>query len=163
MPDRYRSAAARELVAAIRAAGGSVERVPPARLRVTGPRGAITIQEPAAGGTRRDLRSDSPAARISDATGLAITSGHPASTRQRRPRPAQGGPRPPRHGTVTRWDATSGFITDTAGQSWFASRDDLPPGTGQLSEGTPVTFSGTTRPSPGKSYPRARNIRREEN
>jgi hypothetical protein len=58
MPDRYRSSAARDLAAAIRKAGGSVQRTGKGRLRVTGPDGEITIQEPGAE-TRRDMRHNS--------------------------------------------------------------------------------------------------------
>jgi hypothetical protein len=69
VPDRWRSSAARELAAAIRKAGGKVERAGRGRLRIIGPAGEITIQEPREG-TRRDLRRDSAARKIADATGL---------------------------------------------------------------------------------------------
>jgi len=69
MPDRWRSSAARDLAVAIRKAGGTVERMGRGRLRITGPAGEITIQEPA-DSTRRDLRRDSAARKIADATGL---------------------------------------------------------------------------------------------
>ena len=71
MPERWRSSAARELAAAVRAAGGTVERVHPGRIRITGPGGVITIHEPS-GDTRRDLRRDSAARKIADATGLEL-------------------------------------------------------------------------------------------
>jgi hypothetical protein len=71
MPERWRSSAARALVKAIRAAGGTAERVGRGRIRVTGPAGEITIQEPA-GDTRRDLRGDSAALKIAAATGLDL-------------------------------------------------------------------------------------------
>jgi hypothetical protein len=71
MPERWRSPAARELVATIRKAGGTVERVGSGRIRITGPGGTITIHEPA-GETRRDLRRDSVAAKIAGATGLEM-------------------------------------------------------------------------------------------
>jgi len=71
MPERWRSGAARQLAAAIRAAGGTVERASRGRLKVTGPRGTITIQEPS-GDTRRDLRRDSAARKIAEATGLVL-------------------------------------------------------------------------------------------
>ena len=72
MPERWRSSAARELAAAVRAAGGTVERVHPGPgSRITGPGGVITIHEPS-GGTRRDLRRDSAARKIADATGLEL-------------------------------------------------------------------------------------------
>lgn len=69
MPERWRSSAARELAAAVRKAGGAVERMGRGRLRITGPAGEITIQEPS-DSTRRDLRRDSAARKIADATGL---------------------------------------------------------------------------------------------
>ena len=71
----------------------------------------------------------------------------------------------PRQGTVTRWNPgdSSGFITETGtGASWFASRDDLPDGTPALQPGTPVTFTGSPRPKPGKRYPQAHTIRATE-
>ena len=71
MPERWRSREARELVAAVRAAGGTAERVHPGRIRITGPRGTITIHEPS-GATRRDLRRDSAARKIADVTGLDL-------------------------------------------------------------------------------------------
>lgn len=71
MPERWRSSAARELAAAIRKAGGTIERTGRGRLRITGPDGEITIAEPA-DDTRRDLRRDSAARKIADATGLRI-------------------------------------------------------------------------------------------
>jgi hypothetical protein len=73
MPERWRSPAARELAAAVRKAGGTVERAGTGRIKVTGPQGSITIQEPA-GDTRRDLRRDSAARKIAEATGLTLAS-----------------------------------------------------------------------------------------
>jgi hypothetical protein len=73
MPERWRSAAARELAAAVRKAGGTAERAGVGRIRITGPRGTITIYEPS-GDTRRDLRRDSAAAKITEATGLEMAS-----------------------------------------------------------------------------------------
>ncbi len=72
MMDRWRSSAARELAAAIREAGGTVERTGKGRLKVTGPHGSVTIQEPA-GDTRRDLQRSSAARKITEATGLALS------------------------------------------------------------------------------------------
>ena len=72
MPERWRSNAARQLVKAARAAGGTVERAAPGRVKVTGPRGAITLQEPSGGAQRRDLRRDSAAQKIAKATGLDL-------------------------------------------------------------------------------------------
>ncbi len=71
MPERWRSSAARGLAAAVRAAGGSVERSGVGRIKVTGPDGTITIQEPA-GESRRDLRRSSAAKKIAEATGLDL-------------------------------------------------------------------------------------------
>ena len=71
MPERWRSNAARQLVRAVRDAGGTVERTGTGRIRVTGPSGSITIQEPS-GDTRRDLRRDSAVAKINEATGLRV-------------------------------------------------------------------------------------------
>jgi hypothetical protein len=71
MPERWRSNAARELAAAVRKAGGDVERTSTGRIRITGPRGTITIHEPS-GDTRRDLRRDGAAGKIAEATGLVL-------------------------------------------------------------------------------------------
>lgn len=71
MPDRWRSPAARELAKAVKDAGGTVERVGKGRIKVTGPSGTITLQEPA-GDTRRDLRRDSAARKVAEATGLDL-------------------------------------------------------------------------------------------
>jgi hypothetical protein len=71
MPERWRSSAARDLVAAIRAAEGTVERMGRGRIRITGPDGEITIQEPS-GDSRRDLRRSSAARKIEEATGLKL-------------------------------------------------------------------------------------------
>jgi hypothetical protein len=71
VPERWRSSAARELAAAIRKAGGTVERAGRGRMRIAGPDGKITIQEPSED-TRRDLRRDSAARKIADATGLQL-------------------------------------------------------------------------------------------
>jgi hypothetical protein len=70
MVERYRSSAARELVAAIRRAGGTVERRQ-GRLVVIGPAGQVTIAEPG-GETRRDLRRSSAATKIQEKTGLVL-------------------------------------------------------------------------------------------
>ncbi|MGW4111064.1 NYN domain-containing protein [Actinosynnema sp. NPDC004786] len=72
-----------------------------------------------------------------------------------------GTPRGRRLGTVTGWRAGQkhGFITDTRGGSWFASRDDLPVGLAMLPTGTPVSFTGSPTPLPGRKYPRAQSIR----
>lgn len=72
MADRYRSDAARKLVAAVKKAGGSVERAGVGRLQITGPGGTVTIQEPS-GETRRDLRRSSAGKLIEERTGLKLT------------------------------------------------------------------------------------------
>lgn len=74
-----------------------------------------------------------------------------------------GTPRGRRRGTVTGWQAgqSHGFITDTRGGSWFASRDDLPGSRTMLPIGTPVSFTGSPVPPPGHKYPRAYSIRPE--
>jgi hypothetical protein len=74
VPERWRSPAARELVKAVRDAGGSVERPKGkvGKLLVTGPDGrSVTINEPAAE-SRRDLRSSSAARLIAEKTGLSL-------------------------------------------------------------------------------------------
>lgn len=71
MPERWRSNAARKLVQAVRKAGGQVERLGRGQIRVTGPAGSVTIHEPASD-TRRDLRGDSAARAIAEATGLDL-------------------------------------------------------------------------------------------
>ena len=71
MPERWRSSAARQLAQAVRKAGGTFERAGKGRVKVTGPDGTVTIQEPA-GDTRRDLRGDSAAVKIQAATGLKL-------------------------------------------------------------------------------------------
>jgi hypothetical protein len=71
MPERWRSAAARALVKKIRDAGGQVERVGVGKLRVAGPAGAITINEPS-GETRKDLTRSSAVKRIATETGLDL-------------------------------------------------------------------------------------------
>jgi uncharacterized LabA/DUF88 family protein len=74
-----------------------------------------------------------------------------------------GAPRGRRRGTVTGWKAGQphGFITDSRGSSWYASRDDLPVGVAMLPTGTPVSFTGSPVPAPGRKYPRAEAIRFE--
>lgn len=71
MAERWRSKAARDLVKAIRKAGGQVERSGVGRLTVTGPRGTVVIQEPSTE-TRRDLRSSSAGKLIAEQTGLEL-------------------------------------------------------------------------------------------
>ena len=76
MPERWRSSAARQLAQAVRQAGGTFERAGVGKVKVTGPQGSVTIHEPA-GETRRDLRKDSAARKIEDATGLNLTEDNP--------------------------------------------------------------------------------------
>ena len=71
MPERWRSNAARDLVKAVRKAGGFAERSGTGRIVVTGPTGSVTIQEPS-GETRRDLRSSSAGKLIAEKTGLNL-------------------------------------------------------------------------------------------
>jgi hypothetical protein len=71
MAERFRSAVARDLVAAIRKAGGTVERVGVGKLRITGPNGTVTVHEPS-GESRRDLRRSSATRRIETGTGLTL-------------------------------------------------------------------------------------------
>ncbi len=71
MPERWRSPAARNLAAAVRKAGGAMERAGTGRIKVTGPTGTVTIQEPS-GESRRDLRRSSATKLIEEATGLAL-------------------------------------------------------------------------------------------
>jgi hypothetical protein len=71
MKERWRSAAARDLVKAIRRAGGEVERVGRGRLRITGPGGVVTIAEPG-GENRRDQRRSSADRLIIDRCGLLL-------------------------------------------------------------------------------------------
>jgi hypothetical protein len=69
--ERWRSAAARQLVKAVRKAGGTAERAGGGKIKVTGPSGSVTLQEPS-GETRRDLRRDSAVKKIAEDTGLNI-------------------------------------------------------------------------------------------
>lgn len=48
-----------------------MERVGVGRIKVTGPDGTITLQEPS-GESRRDLRRNSAARKIAEATGLSL-------------------------------------------------------------------------------------------
>ncbi|MDX3662508.1 NYN domain-containing protein [Streptomyces sp. ID05-26A] len=74
-----------------------------------------------------------------------------------------GAPRGRRKGTVATWKTgqAHGFITDTRGGSWFVSRDELPAGLTLLLAGTPVSFTGSPAPMPGRKYPRAQAVRPE--
>jgi hypothetical protein len=59
------------LVKAVRSAGGTVERAGVGRLRITGPKGVVTINEPATE-TRRDLRRPTTGRLIEERTGLVL-------------------------------------------------------------------------------------------
>ncbi|MET9227233.1 NYN domain-containing protein [Lentzea sp. NPDC003310] len=74
-----------------------------------------------------------------------------------------GAPRGRRKGTVASWKSGQphGFITDSRGGSWFVSRDELPDGLTLLLAGTPVSFTGSPAPMPGRKYPRAQAVRPE--
>ena len=69
---KYRSSTARDLVKAVEKAGGTVERVGSGRLKITGPNGSVTIQEPG-DETRRDLRRSSAGKLIEERTGLILS------------------------------------------------------------------------------------------
>lgn len=71
MPERWRSSAARDLVKAVRKAGGTVERAGVGRLKITGPKGSVTVAEPASK-TRRDLRRSAAAVLITERPGLEL-------------------------------------------------------------------------------------------
>jgi hypothetical protein len=71
MPERWRSAAARDLVKAVRKAGGTVERAGTGRLKITGPKGSVTVAEPGSE-TRRDLRRNALGLLIAGRTGLDL-------------------------------------------------------------------------------------------
>jgi hypothetical protein len=73
--DRWRSPAARQLARAVKAAGGTIERTGRGRVRVTGPAGVITLQEPGTE-TRPDLKRDSAVRKIRERTGLVLTVDH---------------------------------------------------------------------------------------
>ncbi|HCT78573.1 MAG TPA: hypothetical protein DGT23_18730 [Micromonosporaceae bacterium] len=74
MTERWRSAAARDLAKAVRAAGGTIERVGVGRIRVAGPNGSVTLHEPGTE-TRRDLGRSKAAILIEEHTGLDLTGG----------------------------------------------------------------------------------------
>jgi hypothetical protein len=71
MPERWRSSAARDLVKAVRKAGGTVERAGTGRLKITGPKGSVTVAEPGSE-TRRDLRRNALGLLIAGRTGLDL-------------------------------------------------------------------------------------------
>ena len=67
MPDRRHRLAGSKLATAVREAGGGVEHADSGLITIHGPRGIITIREPAAG-----TRQDSTLAKIAEATGLEV-------------------------------------------------------------------------------------------
>jgi hypothetical protein len=71
MAERWRSKATRDLVKAIRKAGGTVERGGVGKLTITGPAGTVTINEPG-DASRRDKRSSAAEKRIAERTGLNL-------------------------------------------------------------------------------------------
>lgn len=80
-----------------------------------------------------------------------------ALTRWQGRRRQAGGAR--RHGRISGWKGTAGFLVETGtGVSWFVSRDSLPDGLDELPVGTTVTYAGAPRPKPGKRYPEAYTI-----
>ncbi|MFT7837804.1 hypothetical protein Q5530_16845 [Saccharothrix sp. BKS2] len=107
-------------------------------------------------------RIDTPATSFDTALATAGVTRHDLPLPGGAASPA-GTPRGRRRGTVTGWQAGQphGFITDTRGGSWFASRDDLPGNRTTLPTGTPVSFTGSPTPPPGHRYPRAYSIRPE--
>jgi len=69
----FRSQAARDLVRVVEAAGGEVKRTGTGRMKITGPAGSVTIQEPGEE-TRRDLRRSSAGKLIEARCGLDLAS-----------------------------------------------------------------------------------------
>jgi hypothetical protein len=71
MAERWRSAAARDLVKSINKAGGEVERAGAGKMKVTGPQGTVTINEPTSD-SRKDVARNSAARLILEKTGLQL-------------------------------------------------------------------------------------------
>jgi hypothetical protein len=71
MAERWRSSAARDLVKSVRKAGGEVERAGVGKMKVTGPKGTVTIAEPTSD-SRKDVARNSAAKVILDKTGLEL-------------------------------------------------------------------------------------------
>jgi hypothetical protein len=67
----WRSKAARDLAAAVRRAGGTVERTGKGRLRITGPAGTAVVAEPGAS-SGNDKRAGNTVATIHQRTGLDV-------------------------------------------------------------------------------------------
>jgi hypothetical protein len=71
MAERWRSSAARDLVKSITKAGGEVERAGVGKMKVTGPRGTVTIAEPTSD-SRKDVARNSAKRVILEKTGLQL-------------------------------------------------------------------------------------------
>ncbi len=66
-----------------------------------------------------------------------------------------------RRGTIVRWQPYDnwGFISDTEGNQWYVREDQVLPDRECLDVRTPVTFSGSPHPKPGKRWPEAYSVR----
>jgi hypothetical protein len=71
MAERWRSAAARDLVKSVRKAGGDVERAGVGKMKVIGPKGTVTIVEPMSD-SRKDVARNTAAKVILEKTGLVV-------------------------------------------------------------------------------------------
>ncbi len=170
-PKRWRSREARDIAKAVEDAGGTVERTGKGHLKVTGPEGTAIVASAPDTGHQGGRALANTWATITRETGLTFPSANtenPARSRETGPDDRQAaGPRrqsssrQPRSGVVTRWQPgdTYGFITSADGVSWFVSRDSLHGGTTELPAGTPVAFTGSPKPKPGKGYPEALRVR----
>lgn len=77
MPEKWRTAAARELAQIVRGAGGRAQPIGLGRMLVTGPHGQVTIAEPD-NETRNQLKTGNTAQLITEHTGLVLDrSQHP--------------------------------------------------------------------------------------
>ncbi len=71
MAERWRSAAARDLVKSITKAGGEVERAGAGKMKIIGPTGTVTIAEPLSD-SAKDKSRNSAARLILEKTGLKL-------------------------------------------------------------------------------------------
>lgn len=71
MADRWRSAAARDLAKSVKKAGGEVERAGVGKMKITGPKGHVTIIEPLSD-SKKDVARNSASRLILEKTGLEI-------------------------------------------------------------------------------------------
>jgi hypothetical protein len=71
MAERWRSAAARDLVKSVRKAGGDVERAGAGKMKIIGPNGTVTIVEPTSDSSKDSARN-SAARLIAEKTGLTL-------------------------------------------------------------------------------------------